>query len=139
MINSIFLDIIKGIIPVYKIAEDENHLAFLDKNPLKKGHTLVIPKKQVDKIYDLKKKEFTRIMNFTYLIIKSIEKTIICKRVGLIVLGFEIPHAHIHLIPINKESDIDFSQPRIKNTIESMLETSNNIKNNYIKIFKELK
>lgn len=139
MINSIFLDIIKGNTPAYKIAEDENHLAFLDKEPLKNGHTLVIPKKQVDKLYNLKKEEFTKIMNFTYIVIKSIEKTIFCKRVALFVLGFEIPHAHIHLIPINKESDIDFSKPRIKNVKNSLSEISNKIKNNYIKIFKKLK
>lgn len=133
--NSIFLNIIKGIIPVYKIAEDEYHLAFLDKNPLKIGHTLVIPKKQVDKIYDLKQEEFTKIMNFTYIIIKSIELTFSCNRVGLYILGFEIPHAHIHLIPINKESDIDFSKPRIKIFEGSLLKISNKLKNTYNKIY----
>lgn len=129
--KSIFLNIIKGTIPVYKIAEDENHLAFLDKNPLKIGHTLVIPKKEIDKIYNLTKKEFIEIMNFTYSIIKSIEKTISCSRVALYVLGFEIPHAHIHLIPIDKESDINFSNPRLKILEKTLLDISNKLKNSY--------
>lgn len=134
MDNSIFLKIVQGIIPVYKIAEDENHLAFLDKNPLKIGHTLVIPKKQIDKIYDLKQKEFLQIMSFTYLIIKSIEQTISCNRVALYILGFEIPHAHIHLVPIDKESDIDFSKPRQQNIKYSLFKISNQIKNTYNKL-----
>lgn len=134
--NSIFLKIIHGIIPVYKIAEDEQHLAFLDKYPLKIGHTLVIPKKPVNKIYDLKQEEFRNIMNFTYIIMKSIEQTISCKRVALYIVGFEIPHAHIHLVPIDKESDLDFSISR-KNNIqeqESCLKIFNQLKTTYNKL-----
>lgn len=130
--NSIFLKIVQGLIPVYKIAEDKHHLAFLDKYPLRIGHTLVIPKKPINKIYDLQQAEFTKIMNFTYIIIKAIEQTIDCNRVAIYVLGFEIPHAHIHLVPIDKESDLDFSQPRKTNIQKTfLLQISNKIKNTY--------
>ena len=111
---SIFSKIVAGEIPSYKIAEDENYYAFLDINPLKKGHTLVIPKKQVDYIFDLEPNELSGLHAFSQKIAKALDKAIPCKRVAVIVLGLEVPHAHIHLIPMDSESDVHFSNPKIK-------------------------
>lgn len=111
---SIFSRIVKGEIPSYKVAEDERFFAFLDINPMAKGHTLVIPKQEVDYIFDLDDDILKDMVIFAKKVAKSIEKTIPCKRVGIMVVGLEVPHAHIHLIPINKESDMSLSNPRIK-------------------------
>lgn len=111
---SIFTRIIKGEIPSYKVAEDERFFAFLDINPMAKGHTLVIPKQEVDYIFDLDDDILKDMVIFAKKVAKSIEKAIPCKRVGIMVVGLEVPHAHIHLIPINKESDMSLSNPRIK-------------------------
>lgn len=111
---SIFSRIVKGEIPSYKVAEDERFFAFLDINPMAKGHTLVIPKQEVDYIFDLDDDILKDMVIFAKKVAKSIEKAIPCKRVGIMVVGLEVPHAHIHLIPINKESDISLSNPRIK-------------------------
>lgn len=111
---SIFSRIVKGEIPSYKVAEDERFFAFLDINPMAKGHTLVIPKQEIDYIFDLDDDILKDMVIFAKKVTKSIEKAIPCKRVGIMVVGLEVPHAHIHLIPINKESDMSLSNPRIK-------------------------
>lgn len=116
--SSIFTKIVQGEIPSYKIAEDENYYAFLDINPLAKGHTLVIPKKEIDYIFDVPDEDLANMMVFAKKIALAIEKVVPCKRVGVAVLGLEVPHAHIHLIPINTVYDIDFKQPKLSFTNE---------------------
>lgn len=111
---TIFSKIITGEIPCYKIAEDENYFAFLDINPLKKGHTLVVPKVEVDYLFDLDDQTLGDMMIFAKKVAHAIDKAIECKRVGVVVLGMEVPHAHIHLIPLNKEIDASFTQPKLK-------------------------
>ncbi|WP_185863152.1 HIT family protein [Blattabacterium cuenoti] len=112
--NNIFQKIINDEILSYKVAENSDHLAFLDIYPIKIGHTLVIPKKiNVDKIFSLTEKEFISIMSFTRKVALGIERTIPCNRVGIFIMGFEIPHVHIHLIPMDKESDGNFSKKRM--------------------------
>ncbi|MFP4019868.1 MAG: HIT family protein [Bacteroidales bacterium] len=125
---SIFTKIINGEIPCYKIAEDENYFAFLDINPLKKGHTLVVPKKEIDYLFDLDDETISGMMVFAKKVAKAIDKAIECKRVGVVVLGMEVPHAHIHLIPINKESDASFTQPKLKLSEEEFEETDEKIR-----------
>jgi len=123
--STIFTKIVKGEIPCYKIAEDDNYFAFLDISPLQKGHTLVIPKKEVDNIFDLKDEELAGLNVFAKKIAKAIEKTIDCRKVSVVVIGLEVPHAHIHLIPINKESDMNFSNEKLefsKEEFESIAE-----------------
>ncbi|MGG8495442.1 HIT family protein [Tenacibaculum sp. TC6] len=105
---SIFTKIIAGEIPSYKIAEDENYYAFLDINPNAKGHTLVIPKREENKIFDLSKDEYDGLMSFSYRVAKALEKTIPCERIGMSVIGLEVPHVHVHLIPIHKMDDMRF-------------------------------
>ena len=105
---SIFTKIVSGEIPSYKIAEDDNYLAFLDINPNTKGHTLVIPKKEINKLFDLDQKEYLDLMRFSYRVAKAIEKTVPCKRIGMSVIGLEVPHVHVHLIPINTMSNMRF-------------------------------
>ncbi|MCC8147200.1 MAG: HIT family protein [Bacteroidales bacterium] len=109
---SIFSKIIAGEIPSYKIAEDENFYSFLDINPLAKGHTLVVPKKEVDYIFDLDDDTLSKMMLFSKKVAKAIEKVVDCKRIGITVIGLEVPHAHIHLIPITSESDMSFKNTR---------------------------
>ncbi|WP_185873756.1 HIT family protein [Blattabacterium cuenoti] len=111
--NNIFTKIINNEILSYKIAENKNHLAFLDIYPIKIGHTLVIPKKNIDKIFSLTEKEFLSFMSFTRKIALVLEKVIPCNRIGVFVLGFEIPHVHIHLIPMDQENDVNFSKKRM--------------------------
>ena len=105
---SIFTKIIKGEIPCYKIAENEDFFAFLDINPNAKGHTLVVPKKEVNKLFDLDEATYMGLMKFSRIIAKAIEKAIPCKRVGLTVIGLEVPHVHVHLIPLQSMVNIDF-------------------------------
>jgi len=112
--SSIFTKIVNGEIPSYKIAEDENYYAFLDINPLAKGHTLVIPKKEVDYIFDIDDELYKGLFAFAKKVGLAIEKVVPCKRMGLTVIGLEVPHAHIHLIPINSIYDMDFKQPKLK-------------------------
>ena len=107
---SIFSKIIAGEIPCYKIAEDENYFAFLDINPNSKGHTLCIPKQEVDKLFDLDAVTYTGLMEFSRRIAKAIEAAIPCERVGLTVIGLEVPHAHVHLIPLNQMADATFQK-----------------------------
>jgi histidine triad (HIT) family protein len=106
--SSIFTKIVKGEIPCYKIAEDENYLAFLDVNPNAKGHTLCIPKIEVDKLFDLDEAQYLGLMQFSRKVALAIEKTIPCNRVGISVIGLEVPHVHVHLIPINRMDDMRF-------------------------------
>jgi histidine triad (HIT) family protein len=117
---SIFSRIIRGEIPCYKIAEDEKHFAFLDINPLTAGHTLVIPKREVDYIFDLEDEEIAAIHIFAKQVAKAIYKAVPCIRIGVEVIGLEVPHAHIHLIPIQKESDMLFSNSKLKLSAEEM-------------------
>jgi histidine triad (HIT) family protein len=116
--SSIFSKIVNGEIPAHKVAEDDNFLAFFDINPLKKGHTLVIPKKEVDYLFDLDTETYRGLMDFTKRVAKAIEPNVECKRLAVLVLGLEVPHAHIHLIPMDKESDVHFSNPRLDMTDE---------------------
>jgi histidine triad (HIT) family protein len=124
---SIFTKIVNGEIPSYKIAEDENFYAFLDIFPLAKGHTLVIPKKEIDYIFDLDNDTLAGLNVFAKRVAKAIDKTIDCKRVGVVVLGLEVPHAHIHLVPLNDESDACFSKPKLKLTEEEFKEIAEKI------------
>ena len=117
---SIFSKIIAGEIPSYKIAETDNCYAFLDIMPLHGGHTLVIPKKEVDYLFDLPDEEYQELMLFSKKVAHAVGKAIPCKRVGVAVLGLEVPHAHIHLIPINAVSDIDFSREKLEFTAAQM-------------------
>ncbi len=112
--SSIFTKIVNGEIPAYKIMEDEKHLAFLDVMPLVEGHTLVIPKKEVDLIFDLDSEEFKEFFSFAQKVAKKVGAAIPCKRVGVAVIGLEVPHAHIHLVPLQHLHDIDFSRERLK-------------------------
>jgi len=112
--STIFTKIIKGEIPCYKIAEDERFFAFLDINPLAKGHTLVIPKQETDYLFDLDDDLLANMNVFAKKIAIAQKKTIVCKRIGVAVLGLEVPHAHIHLIPMNSEADVNFSNPKLK-------------------------
>lgn len=121
---SIFTKIINGEIPCYKIAEDENYFAFLDINPLSKGHTLVVPKKEVDYIFDVDDDTLAGMMVFAKKVARAIDKAMPCKRVGVAVLGLEVPHAHIHLVPINGGFDIEFSKPKLKLTPEEFKEVA---------------
>ena len=124
---TIFSRIVKGEIPSYKIAEDERFYAFLDINPLAEGHTLVIPKKEIDYLFDLDDDSLAGLTLFSKRVAKAIEKAIPCKRIGVAVLGLEVPHAHIHLVPLNKESDIDFHKPKLKLTPERFKEIADRI------------
>ena len=111
---SIFTKIVRGEIPSYKVAEDDKYYAFLDINPLSKGHTLVIPKQEVDYIFDLDDDTLAGMMVFAKKIARKIGETLTCKRVAIVVLGLEVPHAHIHLIPIDREADVDFRKEKLK-------------------------
>ena len=125
---TIFTKIVRGEIPSYKIAEDERYYAFLDINPLAKGHTLVIPKQEIDYIFDLDAELLGGMMVFAQKVAKALKQTVPCNRVGLAVLGLEVPHAHIHLIPLNRESDINFSNPKLKLTVEEFETLANEIR-----------
>jgi histidine triad (HIT) family protein len=126
--GSIFSRIIQGEIPSYKIAEDESYYAFLDINPLARGHTLVIPKTEVDYLFDLDEDILAGMMVFAGRIARAIGSAVPCKRVGVAVLGLEVPHAHIHLIPINEIGDINFEKPKLKFTPAEFAETAERIK-----------
>jgi histidine triad (HIT) family protein len=117
---SIFTKIVRGEIPCYKIAESDQYLAFLDINPLKEGHTLVIPKKEVDYLFDLDDDTIMGLMVFSKKVAKAIKSVIRCNRVGVVIVGLEVPHAHIHLIPLDSMHDIDFSNPKLNLSIKEM-------------------
>ena len=117
--SSIFSKIVPGEIPAYKVAEDEHHLAFLDIFPLAKGHLLVIPKKETDYIFDISSEEFMALWRFAQIVAKVMDKVFDCERIGVAVIGLEVPHAHIHLVPLEKGvANINFEKPKLKFTPE---------------------
>ena len=122
--SSIFSKIISGEIPSYKIAENEKFFAFLDIMPLAIGHTLVVPKKEIDYIFDLPENLLAEMMVFSKYVAKKIEKSIKCDRIGVSVIGLEVPHAHIHLIPINSIADMDFSKEKLKLSHEEFIKVA---------------
>lgn len=124
---TIFSRIIKGEIPCYKIAENDKFFAFMDINPVAKGHTLVVPKWENDYIFALEDDEIAEMMVFAKKVAKAIEKAIPCKRIGVAVIGLEVPHAHIHLIPITTEGDLDFKKEHVHITQEEFVEIQNRI------------
>lgn len=128
---SIFSRIISGEIPCHKIAEDENCFAFLDINPLKEGHTLVVPKKEVDAFFDLDEETLAALMKFSKRVAAAIKKTIPCNRIGVTVIGLEVPHAHIHLIPINSLHDMDFTREKLKPGKEELEKIAERIRGNF--------
>jgi histidine triad (HIT) family protein len=125
---SIFTKIINGEIPSYKVAENDQFIAILDAFPLVKGHVLVIPKQEVDKIFDLDKQTYAGLMDFAYDIAQAIEKAIPCLRVGVAVVGLEVPHVHVHLVPLNSIEDINFANPKLKLDSEEMSDIATKIK-----------
>ena len=127
--SSIFTKIIKGEIPSYKIAEDENYLAFLDAMPLVKGHTLVIPKKEIDFIFDLDSEDYKNLWSFAQDVAKKLQTTYSDKRIAVAVVGLEVPHAHIHLIPISKMEDMNFKNVRLKFSEDEYHEIQHSILN----------
>ena len=128
---SIFSRIVAGEIPCYKVAEDENYLAFLDINPLQKGHVLVIPKQETDYIFDLEETVLSGLFVFAQRVAKAIKSTIPCERIGVTVIGLEVPHAHVHLIPINGMMDMEFSRPKLQLTQEEFSSIAASISNNF--------
>src|SRR3989339_351991 len=122
---TIFTRIINGDIPCYKIAEDDNFFAFLDINPLKAGHTLVVPKRETDYLFDLEDDDLTGIMLFSKKVAAAIRIAYPCNRIGVAVLGLEVPHAHIHLIPLNSEGDMDFKKSKMKLDSQEMISIAN--------------
>ncbi|MDC3104852.1 HIT family protein [bacterium] len=127
--SSIFSKIVRNELPSFNVYENENHIAFLDINPLKIGHTLVIPKKEIDYIFDINSKEYDELWNFAKIVAKGMRKVIECERISIVVMGLDVPHAHIHLIPFNNINDIDFSKPKLKISNEEMQKTADLIKN----------
>jgi len=125
--SSIFSKIVSGDIPAHKVAEDENYLAFLDIFPLAIGHVLVIPKKETDCIFDIATDEYLELWNFAQKVAKGMDKVISCKRIGVAVIGLEVPHAHIHLVPMNNVSDINFERPKLKFSETEMKEVAQKI------------
>jgi histidine triad (HIT) family protein len=121
---TIFSKIAAGEIPSHKVAENDEFYAFLDINPIAEGHTLVIPKNEVDYLFDIDDAALGRMMAFSKTVARALEKAIPCKRVGLTVIGLEVPHAHIHLIPIRKESDMFFGNPKLEKTPEELAQTA---------------
>ena len=125
--SSVFSKIISGKLPSFKVAEDEKHLAILDIFPLSYGHVLVIPKKEVDYIFDISSNEYLAFFKFAKKVAEAMDKVIVCKRIGIAVVGLEVPHAHIHLVPINKVSDINFDNPKLKFSEKKMIQIAQKI------------
>ena len=130
MSDSIFTKIIKGEIPCYKIAEDDRFIAFLDVFPIKKGHTLVVPKVQIDYVFDLDDNLLSDLMIFAKKVSQKMQRAISCERIGIAVIGLEVPHAHIHLVPLDTVGDIDFSQPKLQLSAKEMTEIADSIRIN---------
>ena len=130
MSDSIFTKIIKGEIPCYKIAEDDRFIAFLDVFPIKKGHTLVVPKVQIDYLFDLDDSLLSDLMIFAKKVAQKMQSAISCERIGIAVIGLEVPHAHIHLVPLDTVEDIDFSQPKLQLSAKEMTEIADSIRIN---------
>ena len=127
--SSIFTKIVNGEIPSYKIAEDENYLAFLDVNPNAKGHTLCIPKQEINKIFDMEEDLYLGLMKFSRKVAKAVEKTVPCKRIGLAVVGLEVPHTHVHLIPLHDMDDMRF-QRKVKLSRDEFEQLASAIRSN---------
>jgi len=125
---TIFSKIVAGEIPAYKVAETVDFLAFLDISPLAEGHVLVIPKKEVDYLFDLDDETYTGLQIFAKIVATGLKKAISCKRIGVAVIGLEVPHAHIHLIPMNSVGDLNFSRPKLSFTPEQLEATAEKIK-----------
>ena len=133
--STIFTKIAKGEIPSYKVAENEDYYAFLDIAPMAQGHTLVIPKKtEEDYIFNLDENTYAGLCAFAHKVAKAIEAAVPCKRVGVAVLGMEVPHTHIHLVPLNTEADMDFRKTKLELTPEQFKEIASAIWNEYVKI-----
>jgi histidine triad (HIT) family protein len=126
--SSIFTRIIQGEIPAYKVAENDDFIAILDVFPLVEGHVLVIPKKEIDNIFDLDLEKFQQLFSFSKTIAKAIEASYDCKKVGMAVIGLEVPHAHIHLLPINEAGDINFTKPKLQLTADQLMNIQDTIK-----------
>jgi histidine triad (HIT) family protein len=125
---SIFTKIVQGEIPAHKVAETERYLAFLDVNPLVEGHVLVIPKKEVDYLFDLDDEEYAELMLFAKIVASGVKKAIPCKRVGVAVIGLEVPHVHVHLVPLNQMNDINFSRAKLHPSGEELAATAARIR-----------
>jgi histidine triad (HIT) family protein len=131
---SIFTRIVNGEIPCYKVAEDDRFLAFLDISPLAKGHTLVIPKKEIDYLFAMDNDMYRDLFLFAKKVALAVEKVVPCQRIGIAVLGLEVPHAHIHLVPINTVYDIDFRKPKLELPKEEFLELAGKISGEFSRI-----
>lgn len=129
--STIFTKIVNGEIPCHKIAEDDNYFAFLDISPLAMGHTLVIPKAEVNYIFDLEDDVLAGLNLFAKRVAKAIEQSVECKRIGLAVIGLEVPHTHIHLVPLNGLGDLDFSNPKLSPSQENLAEMASEIRKNF--------
>ena len=129
---TIFSKIVAGEIPSYKIAEDENYYAFLDINPVAPGHTLVIPKREVSYIFDLTPDEYAGLWAFARRVAAALEQAVPCRRIGIAVIGLEVPHAHIHLIPMQSEQDVDFRREKLKLTEEEFKEIAAKIREEFV-------
>ena len=127
--SSIFTKIVRKEILSYKVYENDKFYAFLDINPLKKGHTLVIPKNEIDYIFDLESDEYQNLWNFAKIVANGMKKVINCKRISIVVMGLEISHAHIHLIPLDNMNDINFNQPKLNLSSEEMQQIADKIRN----------
>ena len=129
---TIFSKIISGEIPSYKIAEDDKFYAFLDINPMTKGHTLVVPKLEIDYIFDLDDALLAEMIIFSKRVALAIKKTITCKRVGMMVFGLEVPHAHVHLVPLQREGDLNLSNPKLKFSNDEFIEIADAVKKAFL-------
>lgn len=134
---TIFTKIVRGEIPCYKIAEDDNYLAFLDISPLRQGHTLVIPKVEVDYLFDMEDETYAGLFLFSKQVAKAVEAVMPCERIGVCVIGLEVPHAHIHLIPIDSVKDMDFSQAKLQLEPGEMKSIGNRIAQSYKQLIKQ--
>ncbi len=132
--STIFSSIVKGEIPCHKVAEDEHYLAFLDINPLAVGHTLVIPKRETDYIFDIPDEEYQGLFLFAKQVALAVENVIPCQRIGIAVIGLEVPHAHIHLVPLQTVYDIDFKKPKLKVSHDEFELVAEKIRDSYSRI-----
>lgn len=128
--STIFSKIIQREIPAYIVAEDQDHIAFLDINPVATGHVLVVPKQEVDYIFDLEDQALSRLQLFAKKVAKGLRKAVPCKRIGVAVIGLEVPHTHVHLVPLNSMSDINFTKPKLSPSQEELEQTAQRIKRN---------
>ncbi|UIR56551.1 HIT family protein [Sphingobacterium sp. SRCM116780] len=132
--STIFSKIVSGEISAYKVAESNDFLAFLDLSPLAKGHVLVIPKRETDYIFDINDDEYMALWVFSKIVAQGIQRVFPCKKIGIAVIGLEVAHAHIHLVPLNNVSDLNFSGPRLSLTNEELTETSEKIRESIINV-----